>query len=332
MNMFLFKKMGFFVILLGVMAFSSYANEPGIVFDKELFRGWVVDFTEDARKEGISDTTIYKFMENAEFLPKVVELDRRQPDKTKTFNQYVRNLITDKKVDTAKQKYAENRKLLEEVAEKYNVQPRFIVALWAIESDFGRNMGGFNIVNSLTTLAYEGRRAEFFRKELINALKIIDAGHVGFDNMKGSWAGAMGQTQFMPTSFLTLAVDYNEDGKTDIWQTKEDIFGSIANYLAQTGWDSNSTWGREVILPENFDSSLIGKDVKKTLREWSELGIRKVDGTLLPTVKDMEASIIKPENEKGKAYIVYSNYMTILKWNRSLYFATTVGMFSDRIM
>ena len=332
MRFFLLKTIPLIFVALLIQGCTSYAGDADIAYDKELFRQWLSDFKTDAVKEGVSDKTILKFTKNAQFLSKVVELDRKQPDKKKTFEQYLKNLITDSKIDTAKKKYAENRRLLEEVGAKYKVQPRFIVALWAIESDFGRNMGGFNVLNSLATLAYEGRRGEFFKKELINALKIIDLGHVAFDDMKGSWAGAMGQTQFMPSSFLSLAVDGNQDGRTDIWQTKEDVFGSIANYLANAGWDNNSTWGREVKLPKNFDSSLIGRDVIKTLGQWNDLGVRKIDGTLLPNVNVSDVSIIKPELNKDRAFLIYSNYRTVLKWNRSLYFATAVGMLSDEIM
>jgi membrane-bound lytic murein transglycosylase B len=193
-------------------------------------------------------------------------------------------------------------------------------------------MGNVGVINALTTLSYDGRRSAYFRKELMAALKILDDGHIEHVDMKGSWAGAMGQPQFMPSSFLELAVDHDGDGKKDIWNNKNDVFASIANYLSKRGWDNSTTWGREVALPGNFDTSLIGKKVKKTLVEWQELGVRKSDGSNLPIRKDLQASIIKPEESKDKAYIIYSNYRTVLNWNRSLYFATAVGIVSDRII
>ncbi|PIR37438.1 MAG: lytic transglycosylase [Alphaproteobacteria bacterium CG11_big_fil_rev_8_21_14_0_20_39_49] len=327
----IFKRVVFVVILL--LSNLAFANEKEeIVYDEKLFHGWIVDFVEEAKQKGISEQTIYKFMKDVKFVPRAIELDRTQPYKTKTFEEYLQTVVPDFRVQRAKAMLKENEKILNEVSKKYGVQPRFIVALWAVESDFGRNMGGFTIVNTLATLAFEGRRAEFFKKELLDALKIIDEGHIAFEDMKGSWAGAMGQTQFMPSSFLELAVDHNNDGKRDIWGTKEDVFASIANYLSKRGWNDDITWGREVKLPKNFDEKLIGRDVEKGLSDWKKLGVRKADGGSLPQRADIKASIIKPEDDKKRAFLVYSNYKTVLKWNRSLYFATAVGMLSDGII
>ncbi len=314
-----------------VILFAGNAAAAEKLFDKSHFRGWLVEFTKKAEKQGISDETIYDFLSNAEFLPKVIKFDQKQPYKTKTFDQYIQNIVPDYRISQAKKKYRQNKKLLDKVSAKYQVQPRFIVALWAIESNFGTNMGSYDVVNSLATLAYEGRRAEFFEAELINALKIIDQGHITRKAMKGSWAGAMGQTQFMPSSFLELAVDHNNDGKRDIWQTKADVFGSIANYLSKRGWDNKTTWGREVKLPKKFDLSLIDKNIEKSLKAWQNLGIKKINGGKLPRRSDLTASLIRPEDDKNKTYLVYSNYKTVLKWNRSLYFATAVGILSDGI-
>lgn len=300
--------------------------------DEAKFRGWLMNFSKDAKQQGISDATIYTFLENAKYLPQVIKLDRKQPDTTKTFDEYLKGLITAKRIKEAREQLAENKTLLEEIGNKYKVQPRFIVALWSIESNFGKNTGSFDVVNSLATLAYEGRRAAFFKSELIKALKILDDGHIHFDDMKGSWAGAMGQTQFMPSSYLKMSVDYDNDGKRDIWQTKADVFASIANYLATTGWDDNATWGREVKLPKNFSNALIGKTIVKPLTEWQKLGVKKADGSDLITKNNLNASIIKPEQDKDRAYLIYSNYKTILDWNRSLYFATAVGLLSDSMI
>ncbi len=306
-------------------------SQDSISYDQKLFRTWLVDFAKDAEKSGISENTIYSFLRSVEFLPKVIELDRKQPDSTKTFNEYIKIVAPSYKVKEAKQKLKENEKILNKVSKKYKVQPRFIVALWAIESDFGKNMGNFNVTNALATLAFEGRRSELFRKELIDALKIIDEDGIAQSEMKGSWAGAMGQTQFMPSSFLKLAVDGNKDGKKDIWNTKEDVFSSIANYLSTHGWDQNKTWGREVKLPKDFNKTLIGRDTEKTLSQWSKLGVKTADGKEIPVKGHLKASIIKPEADKDRAYLIYSNYKTVLKWNRSLYFATAVGILSDEM-
>lgn len=318
------------VLLFIIFSSCAFAKEPED-YSVEEFHGWVKGFSERARAEGISNETIYEFMRDAQFLPRVIKLDRKQPHATKTFDEYIESSITKARVNEANKKYNENKKLLTEIGEKYGVQPRFIVALWAIESNFGTNMGGFKVVDSLATLAYEGRRREFFEEELIKALRVVDNGHIKMSEMKGSWAGAMGQTQFMPSSYLDLAVDYDGDGKKDIWGTKADVFASIANYLSKTGWDNNVTWGREALVPNNFDSSLFGKEISKPLTTWQQLGVRNVDGKNLPEREDLLASLVKPEDNKDRAYLIYSNYKTILKWNRSLYFATSVGILADSI-
>jgi membrane-bound lytic murein transglycosylase B len=316
----------FAAIIYATVACATTAPDP---YNQKHFRGWLVSFSQEAKQKGISDKTIYDFLNNAEFLPKVIDLDRKQPDSTKTFDQYVKSVVTEKMIKDANAQLKENKTVLDKIGKKYKVQPRFIVALWAIESNFGKNTGGFSVINSLATLAYEGRRAEFFRGELLNALTIIDEGHINYKDMKGSWAGAMGQTQFMPSSYIKMAVDFNNDGKSDIWQTKADVFASIANYLSQIGWDDQITWGREVKLSKEIDKSLIGKTVEKSLKEWQTLGVQKIDGGKLSGRSDVKASLIKPESDKDRTYIVYSNYKTVLHWNRSLYFATAVGLLSD---
>ena len=219
---------------------------------------------------------------------------------------------------------------LDAVEAQYGVPKQFIVALWGIETNYGSNTGGFKVVPALATLAWEGRRATFFKKELMNALKIIDAGHISAGSMKGSWAGAMGQNQFMPSSFNAYAVDQNGDGRRDIWSTKMDVFGSSANYLKKNGWNSGERWGRRVQLPASFPKSLIGPKIKKPLSEWASMGVRKLDSTALPG-ENMMASIVAPDGVDGEAYIVYNNYQTIMDWNRSTYFATSVGLLADQI-
>jgi membrane-bound lytic murein transglycosylase B len=190
--------------------------------------------------------------------------------------------------------------------------------------------GGFKVIPALATLAHDGRRGAYFRKELINALTIIDQGHIAAADMMGSWAGAMGQCQFMPSSFLRAAVDNNGDGRKDIWKTQADVFASAANLLRSNGWVPGKIWGRPVKLPDTFNPDLIGHDTRKSLSEWQRLGVRKSNGHDLPRV-DISASVITPGGVGGPAFIVYENFRAILKWNRSDYFALTVGYLSDRI-
>jgi len=235
------------------------------------------------------------------------------------------------RVEKGRQKLEENRALLEKIGREYGVQPRFIVAFWGIETDFGRITGGFPLVQALVTLAFDGRRSAYFRKELINALKIINQGHVTVADMVGSWAGAMGQCQFMPSSFLSFAVDYDGDGRKDIWNTKADVFASAANYLSRSGWKGDQTWGREVRLPAGFDPKLVGLEVNKPMGDWQKLGVLRADGGELPP-RDLAASLVTAEKDPGgAAFLVYNNYRAILKWNQSTFFAVAVGSLADRI-
>ena len=213
----------------------------------------------------------------------------------------------------------------------YQVQRRFLLALWGIESDFGRFTGGFSVVNSLSTLAYDGRRGAYFRSELIDALKILNSGEINNSQMVGSWAGAMGQCQFMPSSYHRFAQDYNNDGKRDIWNSLPDTFASMANYLRNSGWKYDQTWGREVILPKTFDVALTGLEHTKSIPEWQQMGVRRVDGADLPG-RELLAAIILPDGAGTRAYMVYDNFRNIMKWNRSTYFALAVGILSDHLL
>jgi membrane-bound lytic murein transglycosylase B len=218
------------------------------------------------------------------------------------------------------------------VERQYGVQARFIVALWANESNFGRYMGKYPVISSLATMAYEGRREDFFKKQLFAALTIVEQGHISHDDFLGSWAGAMGQSQFMPTTFLAYAVDFDGDGKKDIWANTADVFASIANFLKSEGWDDTLTWGRQVSLPKEFDMTLIGlsKQDRKTMLSWQELGVRRYDGEDLPAL-DLMSSLIAPDGPNGRIYLVYENFNTLMKWNRSSYFGAAIGYLSDRI-
>ena len=294
---------------------------------------WLEKFKIRAEKSGISKKTIDETLNQVKIIPRVVELDRNQPEFRLTLSQYLNNVVSKKRTQKGISKIRENWILLENVSKKYKVQPRFIIALWGIETDYGRISGGFPVIDSLVTLAYDGRRGRYFSKELLNALKIIDEGHISYEEMVGSWAGAMGQTQFMPSSFLSYAEDYNNDGKKDIWKTKEDALASAANYLSKLKWDNNETWGREVIINDNFyltDEELTLKN-KKKINEWQALGVRRIDGTDLPK-KNIEGYLIKiNDNNKTRYFLVYKNFKKILKWNTSNYFAIAVGILSDSI-
>ena len=297
----------------------------------EDFNTWLDKLKTEAKRQGISQKTLDGSLIGIKPIPRVIELDRKQPEFTLTFAEYLKRVVSDRRIRIGKSKLKEHEELLKEISLKYGVQSRYIVALWGIETDFGRITGGFPVISSLATLAYDGRRSKFFRKELLLALKIVDGGHILAKDMVGSWAGAMGQNQFMPSSFHAYAVDYDKDGSKDIWKTLPDIFASIANYLSKSGWQADQTWGRPVSLPENFSRKFLGRKLKKTLGEWQQLGVRKLSGQDLPK-RNLLSSIIRPEKGQiGPAFVIYNNYEVILKWNRSNYFATAVGTLSDKI-
>jgi len=295
------------------------------------FENWLEKLRVEALEKGISRAVLDEALIGIRPVPRVIELDRRQPEFTLTFEQYRDRVVPRSRIKKGRKKYQENRKLLEEIGRKIGVQPRFIVALWGIETDFGRVTGGFKVVSALATLAHDGRRSSYFRGELLNALQILDEGHIAPKEMKGSWAGAMGQSQFMPSSFLAYAVDYDGDGRRDIWTTRADVFASAANYLAKSGWRADQTWGRQVKLPSDFSPTLAGLKVRKPIDSWQALGVRRSDGNDLP-VRQLSASIVLPDKGKmSPAYMVYNNYRVTLRWNRSIYFALAVGLLSDGI-
>ncbi|CED71885.1 putative lytic murein transglycosylase [Aliivibrio wodanis] len=319
-------------IMLGIaglmMATSVTANTS-----EGKFQDYIVELKNEARDKGISEPILERAFKNIVFKEKAVKSDRNQPEKRLTLDEYIPRAVPKWKIKQANDLYKKHYKDLARIGKEYGVQPRFIVALWGVESNFGKFTGGYNVIEALTTLAYDGRREALFRKQTMAALTILQQGHITPENMKGSWAGAMGQCQFMPTSFLAYAVDGNGDGRKDIWTTEADVFASAANYLKQVGWDDTYTWGRQIQLPTSLDAeSLKGlSDEKgKLLSQWQDLGIRRLNGKALPSV-DIEAWLVQPDDKNGRAYLVYNNYQVLMDWNRSHYFALAVSHLADSI-
>ena len=294
------------------------------------FNGFLAEMRRDALAHGIKPATIDSAFRYIQYLPHVVELDRKQPEHKMTFAEYVDKVVTQQRLDDARRHLIDNSGLLQQVRTRFRVQPRFVVALWGVESDFGRTMGSYSVPAALATLAYEGRRGPMFRAELLAALKILDQGNIRADNMVGSWAGAMGQCQFMPTTFLGYAVDFDGDGRRDIWNSRADVLGSIANYVARLGWRGEEGWGREVVVPGNFDTRLAGLDSRRSTTEWSQLGVRPT-GAAPFTGREPAASLVLPDGLGGTALLVYDNFRVIKRWNNSNYFAAAVGYIADSI-
>jgi len=300
------------------------------------FQKWLAQLRADARARGISDATVLATLENVTPIPRVVELDRSQPEFTQTFWRYFDGAVSDKRISDGKAAMHKYSGALKRISGKYGVPPRFLVAFWGLETNYGQNTGGYPVIAALVTLAYDGRRADFFRTELFNALIILDRGHITPAKMTGSWAGAMGQTQFMPSTFMKYAVDEDHDGHMDIWMDIPDALASAANYLKSLGWDGTRGWGREVKLPADFDASLASIDSNasetvKSLSDWASLGVKQADGHPLPR-QNLAAALVLPAGKEGPAFLVYDNYRAILKWNRSAFYAIAVGALADQLI
>lgn len=296
------------------------------------FASWLAALRNEALASGISNTTLQNSLDKvAAPIPRVLELDRSQPEFVQTFTAYMRNHISDARIARGRRLLQEHAELFARLEREYGVQPHYLVAFWALESNFGDQTGGFSVIEALATLAYDPRRSDFFRSELLTALRILEAGHIAPERMSGSWAGAMGQCQFMPSTFANYAKDGDGDGRIDIWGSVPDVMTSAANYLAKSGWKAGERWGREVILPADFDFALADTSVRKTVTEWNELGVRRADGSPLGE-SDLMGSIVLPAGAAGPAFLGYDNFRTIMVWNRSIFYAISVGHLADRFM
>ncbi len=315
--------------ILILLTISLPLSSPALA--AQPFPQWLEGVKTQARKKGISEHILSETLNGISPIERIIELDRKQPEGRLTFAQYYDKVISAQRINEGRNLYRKHRAELERAAQEYGVPAQYIVALWGIETSYGANTGGFKVITALATLAYDGRRSDFFRKELMSALKILNEGHISPANMKGSWAGAMGQNQFMPSSFHAYAVDGNNDGKRDIWTSLPDVFASTANYLNKSGWREDERWGREVALPKGFSTALIGKDTKKSLSQWKSLGITLPGGGDLPQAEGVNASVIAPDGPDGRVFLAYNNYRVIMKWNNSTYFATSVGLLADQI-
>ena len=299
--------------------------------DDSAFRVWLENFKRDAVKDGISRQTLDDAFEGVKPIPRIIELDRKQPESTITLAQYLDKIVNTKRISTGREMLGEHRETLDKISAEYGVQPEYIVALWGIETNYGANTGGYRTVAALATLAYDGRRSEFFRSELLKVLHITEDDHIPPGEIQGSWAGAMGQCQFMPSSFFNFAVDYNGDGRRDIWNTDDDVFASIANYLSKSGWESGTGWGFQVNLPKGFDKNLADVKHSRLLSEWKKLGLKPSGNDIWPENPSEAFLIFAGEGKDAKPLLVSKNYKVILLWNRSRYFATAVGMLAEGI-
>jgi membrane-bound lytic murein transglycosylase B len=302
----------------------------GAAEGQSAFESCVARLKDRAVESGIRLETADRALINVRRLERVIRDDRNQPEFVSSFAEYFDRRVTPERIETGRRLFAEHREELETLTARYGVPGQYIVALWGLETNYGRILGNVPVFDSLSTLACDDRRSEYFSEELVNALRIVDRGDIDPQQMLGSWAGAMGHTQFMPASYLSYAIDGDGDGRIDLWNGTSDALASGANFLRALRWQSGLRWGREVLLPDDFDHAAAGLDGGRPLREWRALGVRDTGGRLLADL-EIDAAVLLPSGHAGPAFVVYENFRALMRWNRSEQFALVVGHLADRI-
>ncbi len=312
--------------------FFLFLYSSNSIAENQDFTLWVKNFKKNAISQGISEITVEKAFSRVTFIEKLLIYDKKQPEFIEKTDIYVSKRVSPLRIATAKKILIEKKDLLNRVEMEFGVPKEFLVSLWGVETNFGVHKGKIDMLSALATLAFDKRRSAYFSNELIILLKLIDKNKVSMESMYGSWAGAHGNFQFMPSSINNYAIDYNKDGKIDLANSLEDSFASAANYLKKIGWDKNAPWGAEVKIVKNVDKKLFttdARDLKKemTYKKWNKLGI--------VSQKDLPAKIsyrlIRPDGDDGPLYLVSKNYEKLLHWNRSLRFAISIGTFADNL-
>lgn len=293
------------------------------------FQAWLAGFRREALAEGIGEATLARALDGLRYRPRVIELDRSQPEFVRPIWQYLDSAASATRVTTGRQRLEAHRDTAREMERRYRVPAEVIVAIWGIESNYGGNFGDFSTLEALATLAFDGRRRDFARGELLAALRILEAGDISPERMIGSWAGAMGHTQFIPSSFEAYAVDGDGDGRRDIWGSIPDVMASTAHYLDRAGWQAGEPWGVEVRLPEGFDYARTELAHRQAGAEWAARGVRTLDGAPLPDFDS--ASVIAPAGADGPAFLVGPNFRAILRYNNATSYALAVGVLADEI-
>lgn len=304
---------------------------PSPVTENAAFADWLTAFRADAMKAGISGDTFDRSLAGVRIDRDVIEANEAQPEFTKPVWEYLEGALSDTRVAKGRALLAENKALLDRIEARYGVDRHVLVAIWGLESNYGSFQGTMSVVRSLATLGFEGRRTEYGRTQLIAALEIIQHGDVAPQEMTGSWAGAMGQTQFIPTTYNAHAVDFDGDGRRDIWKSHADALASAAHYLNQSGWKTGAVWGHEVKLPKDFDYSQADMSIRKSVAEWVKAGVARIDGRSFPGGEmDEKASVFLPSGHRGPAFLVMENFRTVLAYNASTSYSLAVNLLADR--
>lgn len=309
---------------------SAPDNAAAATTSSPAFQRWVKQFRKRARRAGVSYKTFDRAFRGVKPNPDVIKAANNQPEFARPVWKYLETAVSDVRVEKGQVQFAEWKKTLARLQKRYGVDKYIILSIWGMESSFGSYKGTHNVIEALATLAYRGRRKRFGRTQLLAALKILQRGDIPASQMMGSWAGAMGHTQFIPTTYNGYAVDYNGDGRRDIWNTVSDALASTGNYLRRSGWRRGEPWGHEVLLPKGFKYSLASKSHRKPLAEWVALGVKRADGKKFDSWS-RSSSIILPAGAKGPAFIIFKNFRTILRYNNSIAYALAVSKLADRL-
>jgi len=286
---------------------------------------------QQASSQGIHGATLDLAFADISQRPEVLQKDRGgQSEFIYTFWHYLGRSVSPERIETGRNQIATHRELLEQISRQYGVPYNYLVALWGLETNFGRYLGDIPTLDALATLACDQRRSNMFSRQFVEALRLVDQGKIARESMRGSWAGAMGQVQFMPGTYALYAVDYDGNGRTDLWNDLPDVFASAANYLNRIGWKEQDRWGREVRVPRDLPWSLTGIKGWRPMSEWRRLGVRQVDGSPLPE-DGRQAALLAPEGYEGPCFLVYDNFKVVMRWNASSYYALAVGHLADRL-
>lgn len=312
------------LLLFVIMLFNPYSANA------ESFEAWRADYTQRAVQSGIPAVDVARALENLTYHERIVELDRKQPDGQMTLQQYVERTVSQQRIDKGRIMLRQHYDLLKQTEKAYGVSPDILVALWGKETEYGGYTGNFETISALATLAYEGRRRDFFEKELQHAIILLTRLKWRPDQMHGSWAGAIGQCQFMPSNYIRFAVDGNRNGRTDLWNELPDIFASMGNLLRHKGWQAGQRWGQRVTVTRPIAESILGRDkAPRSLTYWQEQGVRFDHA--VPQALYNNIRLYQPDGPDGPAYALYPNFDVLMRWNRSGYFATGVGRLSDHL-
>ena len=316
-------------ILLAAAAAAAVAR-PWTARAADSFAAFLAGVRRDAVREGIPGPVVDRAFAGIHVNQRVIDLDRKQPEFTLTWEQYRSRIVSDARIAKGRRLYGEHRALMDQVVARYGVPAGVIMGIWGLESDYGQFTGGFNVIEALATLSWEGRRAAFFRSELMDALRILASGDIAPAQMTGSYAGAMGQTQFMPDSFLKYAVDFSGTGRRDIWGDLGCVFGSTANYLAREGWQASLPWGETVRVPAGFETGQTGRDHRRPVGEWLKLGVTRTAAAPVPD--SALAAVIRPGGAGSDAFFAYHpNFLAIRRYNPSDFYCISVGLIGDAV-